>query len=109
MQTAAVAGTFPSDEGRPDNVSRDFAGVGAGSILAGLLGAFAVDFEPPSTAIVHESGGRSQIASLTAVALMVALAVLAAGLTAYLPYAALAGILVYIAIRIFRYLLNRAE
>ena len=40
---------------------------------------------------------------------MVALAVLAAGLTAYLPYAALAGILVYIAIRIFRYLLNRAE
>ena len=33
---------------------------------------------------------------------MVALAVLAAGLTAYLPYAALAGILVYIALRIFR-------
>jgi SulP family sulfate permease len=102
MQTAAVAGTFPSDEGRPDNVSRDFAGVGAGSILAGLLGAFAVDSSPPSTAIVHESGGRSQIATLTAVALMVALVVLAAGLTAYLPYAALAGILVYIALRIFR-------
>ena len=46
MQTAAVAGTFPSDEGTPQNVSRDFAGVGAGCILAGLIGAFAVDFEP---------------------------------------------------------------
>src|SRR5271166_3886976 len=58
MQTAAVASTFPSDEGKPDDVSRDFAGVGAGSILAGLIGAFAVDSSPPSSAIVRESGGR---------------------------------------------------
>lgn len=41
MQTAAVAGTFPSEEGKPDNVSRDFAAVGAGSILAGLIGLIA--------------------------------------------------------------------
>ena len=102
MQTAAVASTFPSDEGKPDDVSRNFAGVGAGSILAGLIGAFAVDSSPPSTAIVRASGGRSQIASLTAVALMIALAVWAAGLTAYVPQAALSGILVYIAWRIFR-------
>jgi len=102
MQTAAVAGTFPSDEGKPDNVSGDFAGVGAGCILAGLIGSFAVDSSPPSTAIVHESGGRSQIASLTAVALMITLAVLAAGLMAYVPHAALSGILLYIALRIFR-------
>jgi MFS superfamily sulfate permease-like transporter len=102
MQTAAVASTFPSDEGTPDNVSQDFAGVGAGSVLASLIGSFAVDSSPPSTAIVRESGGRSQIASFTAVGLMIALAVLAAGLTAYLPHAALSGILFYIALRIFR-------
>ena len=102
MQTAAVASTFPSDEGKPDDVSQDFAGVGAGSVLAGLIGSFAVDLSPPSTAIVRESGGRSQIASLTAVSLMIALVVLAARLTAYLPHAALSGILVYIALRIFR-------
>jgi MFS superfamily sulfate permease-like transporter len=71
-------------------------------VLSGLIGSFAVDSSPPSTAIVRDSGGRSQIASLTAVALMIALAVLAAGLLAYLPRAALAGILVYIAIKIFR-------
>jgi SulP family sulfate permease len=102
MQTAAVASTFPSDEEKPDNTSRDFAGVGAGSILAGLIGSFAVDSSPPSTAIVRDSGGRSQIASLTAVALMIALVILAAGLMAYVPSAALSGILVYIAIKIFR-------
>lgn len=102
MQTSAVASTFPSDEGKPDDISRNFVGVGLGSILAGVIGAFAVDASPPSTAIVKESGGRSQFASLTAAALMVALAALAAGLTAYVPHAALSGVLVYIALRIFR-------
>jgi SulP family sulfate permease len=102
MQTAAVASTFPSDRNEPDDTSRDFLGVGAGCVLAGLAGSFAVDSSPPSTAIVRDSGGRSQVASLTAVALMIALAVLAAGLMAYVPRAALAGILVYIAIKIFR-------
>jgi MFS superfamily sulfate permease-like transporter len=102
MQTSAVASTYPSDQDEPEDVSRDFAGVGAGSFLAGLIGAFAVDASPPSTAIVRESGGRSQIASLTAVGLMIALVILAARSTAYLPHAALSGILVYIALRIFR-------
>jgi SulP family sulfate permease len=102
MQTAAVASAFPSDPNEPDDTSRDFLGVGAGSILAGMVGSFAVDSSPPSTAIVRDSGGRSQIASLTAVALMIALAVLASGAMAYVPRAALAGILVYIAIKIFR-------
>src|SRR5262249_44964315 len=102
MQTSAVASTFPSEEGEPDDVSRDFAGVGAGSVVAGLIGSFPVDSSPPSTAIVAESGGRSQIPSLTAVALMVALAALAAGLIAHVPQSALAGILIYIALKLFR-------
>src|SRR5271165_5250153 len=102
MQTAAVASAFPSDPNQPDDTSRDFLGVGAGSILSGMVGSFAVDSSPPSTAIVRDSGGRSQIASLTAVAMMIALALLASGAMAYLPRAALAGILVYIAIKIFR-------
>ena len=102
MQTSAVASTFPSEKGEPDDVSRNFAGVGAGSIVAGLIGSFSVDASPPSTAIVVESGGRSQIASITAVALMVGLFLLAAGLMAYVPHAALSGILLYIALKIFR-------
>jgi SulP family sulfate permease len=42
MQTAAVVRSFPSAPDQPENVSRDFAGVGAGCVLAGLIGAFAV-------------------------------------------------------------------
>src|SRR5262249_16146838 len=102
MQTSAVASTFPSEEDRPDDASRDFAGVGAGSIVAGLTGSFPVGASPPRPAIVVGSGGRSQIASITAVALMVVLFLLAAGLMAYVPHAALSGILFYIAVKIFR-------
>jgi len=102
MQTAAVASTFPSERGEPDDAARDFAGIGAGSVLAGLSGSCPVDSSPPNTAIVEESGGRSQLASITAVVLMIALAVLAAGLVAYVPKAALSGILFYIALKIFR-------
>ena len=102
MQTSAVASAFPSEQDRPDDASCDFAGVGAGSIAAGLMGSFCVDASPPSTAVVAESGGRSQVAALTAVALMTVLFVIAAGLMAYVPQAALSGVLLYIALKIFR-------
>ena len=46
MQSAAVVRGFPSDPDGDEDVSRDFIGVGAGSLLAGVIGAFAVDFQP---------------------------------------------------------------
>ena len=107
MQTAAVIQSFPSDRGRPDNVSRDFAAVGAGSILAALLGAFAVNSSPPRTAVVAGSGGRSQLSSLLAVGFVAALALLGADAFAFVPHAALSGVLAFIAVRIFRVSLMR--
>jgi sulfate permease, SulP family len=88
ISTRAVASTFPSEKEKPDDVSRDFAAVGVGSILTDLIGSFAVDASPPSTALVVESGGHSQVASITAVALMIGLFIMAAGLMAYVPHAA---------------------
>lgn len=102
MQTAAVVRSFPSTPNQPEDVSRDFAGVGAGCVLAGLIGAFPVDCSPPCTAIVNESGGRSQLASLTQVAMALALMFFAANTSAYIPQAALGGLLVFIGMRIFR-------
>ncbi len=102
MQTAAVVRSFPSDPKQPEDVSRDFAGVGAGSILAAVTGSFAVDASPPSTAAVAESGGTSQVCSLLAVAIIAAIVLLAGGAFAFVPQAALSGVLVYIALRICR-------
>jgi sulfate permease, SulP family len=102
MQTAAVVRSYPSDPTQAENVSRDFAGVGAGSVVAGLLGSFAVDASPPSTAAVVESGGRSQACSLLAILIIAAIVLFAGGLFSYVAEAALAGVLMFIALRICR-------
>lgn len=102
MQTAAVVQSFPSEPGEQEDVSRDFGALGAGSILAAVLGAFAVNSSPPRTAVAHESGGRSQLASLLAIAIIMAIVLLAAGAFAVVPQAALSGVLVFIGMRIFR-------
>ena len=102
MQTAAVLRAYPSQAEGPLHVARDFAGIGAGSILAGLLGAFPVNASPPRTAVVAEAGGGSQWAGLIAVALAMVLLFGAGGLLAFLPHAALGGILIGVAMRVFR-------
>src|SRR5215469_4276180 len=102
MQTAATTRSFPSVPGEPPDVDRDFIGVGAGSVVAGLVGAFAVNASPPRTAIVAESGGRSQVASLVAAAIIVVLLAVGAALLRAVPQAALGGVLLFVALRIFR-------
>jgi high affinity sulfate transporter 1 len=102
VQTAATTRSFPSDPDEPPDVDRDFVGVGAGNILASLFGAFAVDASPPRTAIVSETGGRSQLAGLVAAALVLALVAFGAALLRHVPHAALGGVLLFVAARIIR-------
>lgn len=100
VQTAATTRSFPSDPDQPPDVERDFLGVGAGSILAGLFGAFPVNASPPSTAIVAEAGGRSQLAGLAAAAIVIAVLAFGAGLLTHIPDAALGGVLLFVALKI---------
>ena len=102
VQTAATTRSFPSDPGIVPAVNRDFIGVGAGNLLAGLFGAFPVNASPPRTAIVAETGGKSQIGGLIAAALVLVLAAFGARLLAHVPQAALAGVLLFVAARILR-------
>lgn len=102
LQTAATTRSFPSDPGEPPAVNRDFIGVGASCVVAGLFGAFPVNASPPRTAIVAESGGRSQIAGLAASGLTVVLITFGTKLLSHVPQAALAGVLLFIAVRIVR-------
>lgn len=102
VQTAATTRAFLSDPGQSADVDRDFVGVGAGSILAGLFGAFPVDASPPRTGIVSETGGRSQLSGLFAAALLLALLAFGATLLQHVPDAALGGVLLFVALRIIR-------
>ncbi|HWF01732.1 MAG TPA: SulP family inorganic anion transporter [Caulobacteraceae bacterium] len=101
LQTAAVSRAFPDGAGETD-VDGDFRGAGAGSLVAGLVGAFPVNASPPRSAIVAESGGRSQAAGLTAAALIAALLTFGLGLLKDIPAAALAGVLLFVAARLVR-------
>ncbi len=99
-QTAATTRAFADEGGYDVDLSRDFLGVGAGGVLAGLVGAFPANASPARTGAVASAGGRTQLAGLAA-AVGVVLLVPAAGLLTDVPLATLAAILVYVATRIF--------
>ena len=99
-QSAATTRAFADQGGYEVDVGRDFLGVGAGSIVAGLVGAFPVDASPPRTAAVAAASGRTQAAGLGAAA-AIALLVPAAVVLKDVPLAALAGVLLFVATRIF--------
>ncbi len=102
MQTAAVLRAYPSQPEGPLHVARDFGGIGAGCILSGLVGGFPVNASPPRTAVVVEAGGGSQWACLVAVVLSLVLLFGGGGLLTFVPHAALGGILIAVACRVFR-------
>lgn len=100
MQTAITSRSFSEQDGDPD-IARDYVGLGVGNLLAGLCGAFPVNASPPRTAAVAQSGGRSQAAGLLAALAVLALAAFGTGLLAQIPVAALGGVLLFVAQRIF--------
>jgi MFS superfamily sulfate permease-like transporter len=102
VQTAATARAFPPTPDTPPDVDRDYLGLGAGNLLAGLIGTFPVNASPPRTAIVAESGGRSQLSGLAAIAIVVLLLAFGAGLLTRVPQAALSGVLFFVASRLLR-------
>ncbi len=101
-QTAATVRRSSAGTTVAGTVNRDLVGVGAGSVAAGLIGAFAVDASPPNTAIVTASGVRSQLANTIAAVVVLAVVVAATAPLADLPQAMLAAMLVFIATKLFR-------
>ena len=81
---------------------RDLVAVGAGNLLSGLIGSFAVDASPPRTAVTVSAGGRSQATGLFALVAVGCVLSFATGLVADLPEAALGAILVFVSTRLFR-------
>ena len=101
-QTAATVREPSAEVTAAADFNRDLIGVGAGSVAAGFMGAFAVDASPPNTAIVSASGSRSQLTNVMAALVVLVVVVVATGPIGHLPQATLGATLVFIATKLFR-------
>jgi sulfate permease, SulP family len=101
-QSAATARSVSGGMPATHRFDRDLVALGAGSLAAGLSGTFAVNVSPPRTAVVTTAGGRSQLSGIFAAAVTAIVVLTATGLLRYLPQAALGGILIYVATRLFK-------
>lgn len=102
VQTAATSRSVTEHSetqhpGVSGELNGDLVALGAGNLLAGLSGSFALNASPPRTAIVEASGGRSQLTGLIAAGAVFAVVLFAAGLLQALPQATLGAILIYVA------------
>ncbi len=102
-QTAAtVRRSGAASAPRAGDFNRDLVAVGAGSVVAGLIGTITGDASPPNTAIATASGTRSQLTNILAALVVVIVAVWLTAPLANLPEATLAATLVFIATKLFR-------
>ena len=101
-QTAATTRAFAEQGGYDVDAGRDFLAVGAGSVISGLVGSFPVDASPPRTAAVANAGGRTQAGALGAAA-CVLIFIPFANVLKDVPLATLAGVLIFVAARLFKW------
>jgi high affinity sulfate transporter 1 len=101
-QTAATVRASGAGAPSAEDLDRDLAAVGAGSVVAGLTGSFAVNTSPPRTEVVSASGGRSQLTGIVAASVVLVVVLFATGALKDLPEATLGAILVFVATRLFR-------
>ena len=99
-QSAATSRAYAAkfEDDFDENV--DLVGLGVANLGAGLTGTFVVNGSPTKTAMVDEAGGRSQLAQLVTVGLVLVVLVLLTKPLSYLPEAVLASVVFLIGIKL---------
>jgi sulfate permease, SulP family len=99
-QSAATSRAYAVKYEEPFSEATDLVGLGAANVAAAFSGTFVVNGSPTKAQMVDSAGGRSQLSSLTASAVVLVVLVLFTGPLAYLPDAALAAVVFLIAIEL---------
>ncbi|MGI9641151.1 MAG: SulP family inorganic anion transporter [Acidimicrobiia bacterium] len=76
------------------DANREFFGIGAANVGSGLMAGFPVNGSQSRSFVLSEAGAKSQVSNLWAAAMVLLTLLLLAPLFAYLPTAALAGIVI---------------
>src|SRR5579871_1880862 len=102
VQTAATS-RAASSQGDTAAINHNFTGVGVANLLTGFVGAFPVNASPPRSVIATEAGARSRATGLIAAIAVALLATVGGRLLGYVPNAALAAVLLFVAFRIVQF------
>ena len=102
VQTSAVSNTI-KDRNTTPNFNRDFAGIGLGSVLSGLIGGFPGNASPPRSMLIQQGGAHSKWAALFSAAVICLVLLYAQNVFHLIPKATLAGILMYVGLSIFKW------
>jgi sulfate permease, SulP family len=91
-QSTATSRAYASKHDEVVDEDADLAALGGANLAAAFTGAFVVNGSPTKTQIADGAGGRSQLTSLVAAAVVALVLVFVAGPLAHLPLAALAAV-----------------
>jgi len=99
-QSAATSRAYAAKYEEEFSEATDLTGLAAANAAAAFTGTFVVNGSPTKAQIVDSAGGRSQLAPLTAAAVVLVVLMVLTGPLAYLPVAALAAVVFLIAVEL---------
>ncbi len=92
--TAVLSRTFAARRGENVDGSQEMAAIGVSNIATGLLGGFPVSASSSRTPVAERAGSRTQLTGLVGAALILVFMLVAPGVTAYLPTATIAAVVI---------------
>ena len=96
--SAVLSRALAARRGESVSGSQEMSGIGLANIAGGLLGGFPVSASSSRTPVAEQAGSRTQLTGVVGAALLVAFILLAPGITAYLPSATLAAVVIAAAV-----------
>lgn len=97
VQTVAIAQSISNQTGQQIDSNQEFVGQGVANIAAGFLSGYAVAGSFSRSAVNLQAGSRSPVSGVFSSTFILVAMLVIAPLAAYLPRAALAGVLIVIA------------
>ena len=101
-QSAATSRAYAAKYGDRFSEDVDLVGLGFANVGAGLTGTFVVNGSPTKTQMVDSAGGRSQVAALTTVGIVVIVLLFLTKPLQYMPEAVLSSVVFLIGIELVK-------
>ncbi len=92
--SAVLSRALAARRGESVDGSQEMSGIGIANIAGGFLGGFPVSASSSRTPVAEQAGSRTQLTGIVGAVLLVAFILLTPGLTAYLPSATLAAVVI---------------